>query len=102
MASIKIELYDFYCSLPKRGWLHECLNCSTITSSTIIYDSKKITKDYIFKIYICPKCKQQIKNSKNYIIFAKKMRKINKSNITPPLNQTHLLRVMYHLDYLLS
>ena len=83
MASIKIELYDFFCSLPKRGWLHECLNCSTITSSTIIYDSKKITKDYIFKIYICPKCKQQIKNSKNYIIFAKKCEKSINQKLQP-------------------
>jgi len=95
MSIIKIELYNSREALPKNGWFQQCFTCDTITSSTIIYSSKKYTTKYIFEVYVCPDCQKKICKKENNTIFAKKCEnyihiKLSKN----PLNQSrsHLLK----------
>ncbi len=55
-------------NLPKCGWFHGCIICSTITSKNILYDFKtevsSIAK-YEFHTFLCPVCQRLIKNDEN-------------------------------------
>jgi hypothetical protein len=55
-------------SLPRDGWLHECLVCELITSKIIIYRNNIV--------YICNLCqKKYLDNLEKYILSYKKYHK---------------------------
>jgi len=95
MNVTKIELYEYYKTLPRNGWFQQCLTCGSITSSTIIYHSKNHAKKYIFEAYVCPYCQKKMCKKENYAIFAKNCEKyIHKklSNSLLSRNRPRLLK----------
>ena len=52
----ELEIYSTT-HLPKKGWLHGCLNCKSITSKII---NKNINNQKV-KIYLCNECKEKKK-----------------------------------------
>jgi hypothetical protein len=64
MPSVRrVQLYEDR-NLPKCGWFHGCILCSTITSKIKLYDFKTDLKSkYEFYTFLCPPCHREIKNN---------------------------------------
>ena len=67
-------------NLPKCGWFHGCIMCSTITSKTKLYEFKtsvnSISK-YEFYTFLCAPCQRLIKDNnkklENYKMITNEM-----------------------------
>ena len=75
----QVQLYEDR-NLPKCGWFHGCILCSTITSKTKLYDFKNeesTVVKYEFHTFLCPICQKLIKNDEkklqNYKTIANEM-----------------------------
>jgi hypothetical protein len=63
-------------NLPKCGWFHGCVMCSTITSKIQEYELKNAypnTKNYEFYAFLCPQCQKLIKADINELENYKKI-----------------------------
>ena len=70
----RVQLYEDR-NLPKCGWFHGCILCSTITSKIKLYDFKtdvNSISQYEFYTFLCHPCQRQIKND-NLVMYNYKM-----------------------------
>lgn len=70
----RVQLYEDR-NLPKCGWFHGCILCSTITSKIKLYDFKtdvNSNSQYEFYTFLCHPCQRQIKND-NLVMYNYKM-----------------------------
>jgi hypothetical protein len=66
--------------LPENGWFQACFDCLTVTSKLKLFDIYKTNTNCIIfwelYIYVCPKCKKELKTDKNkYKIFYNNYKK---------------------------
>lgn len=66
--------------LPEKGWLQSCFQCYEITSKIKLFDIYKTDNNRIayweLYIYMCPKCKRELKyNKKKYKLFFNSYKK---------------------------
>lgn len=53
--------------LPKKGWLHACLNCHLYTSRYILYDIVEKDNELTeYHIILCPNCQKKYYNSDKF------------------------------------